>query len=127
MFLNEREPPTRVNNNHKTTFSLADPTPVQKYDYTTQGVRQRQFVEKPLQPAATRQSYQDSDIFGTKTGTEIVQKSALVEKQIKVRENATYGKTDILSTSDARNGTANSNQAVTRNEKNWQSSVFAGP
>jgi hypothetical protein len=126
MFLNDREPPTRVNNNHRTTFQLADPAPVQKYDYQTQGVRQRQFVEKPLQPGATRQSYQDSDIFGTKQGTEIVQKSALVEKNIKVRENATFGKTNILG-NDGGNEPVSANPAVTRNEKNWQSSVFAGP
>ena len=83
MFYGEREPNTRVNNNHKTTFTLSDPAPQQSYDYNTQGVRQRQFVEKPLQPGATRQSYQDSDIFGTKQGTEIVQKSATVEKTVR--------------------------------------------
>jgi hypothetical protein len=83
-------------------------------------------VEKPLQPGATRQSYQDSDIFGTKQGTEIVQKSALVEKNIKVRENATFGKTNILG-NDGGNEPVSANPAVTRNEKNWQSSVFAGP
>jgi len=38
--------------------------------------RDRQFVDNPLQPGATRQSYQDSDIFGTKGNSELVQKSA---------------------------------------------------
>lgn len=38
--------------------------------------RDRQFTNNPLQPGATRQSYQDSDIFGTKGGSELVQKSA---------------------------------------------------
>lgn len=64
--MNEKEPHQRVNNNHKTTFNFADPQPVQSYDYKNQGVRLRQFEDTPLQPAATRQSYQDSDIFGTK-------------------------------------------------------------
>ena len=38
--------------------------------------RDRQFQDNPLQPGATRQSYQDSDIFGTKGNAESVQKSA---------------------------------------------------
>ncbi len=34
--------------------------------------RDRQFTNMPLQPGATRQSYQDSDIFGTKGASETV-------------------------------------------------------
>ena len=57
MFMNQKEPGQRVNNNHKTTFAFEQPAPKQNYDYGTQGVRQRQFVDQPLQPGATRQSY----------------------------------------------------------------------
>lgn len=56
----------------------------------------------------------------------MVQKSALVEKQIKIRENATYGRSNVLGL-DADNNSTNGNATMTRNEKNWQSSVFAGP
>lgn len=54
MFMNEKEPNSRVNNNHKTTFGFAEPEAKQQYDYGTQGVRQRQFRDQPLQPGATR-------------------------------------------------------------------------
>lgn len=45
-------------------------------EHTQKQRRDRQFVDNPLQPGATRQSYQDSDIFGTKGNSELVQKSA---------------------------------------------------
>lgn len=57
MFMDSKEPGIRVSNTHKTTFAFADPEPSQKYDFNTQGVRQRQFRDQPLQPGATRQSY----------------------------------------------------------------------
>lgn len=41
MFFDEREPGKRLNNNHRTTFALADPEPKQKYDFKNQEVRQR--------------------------------------------------------------------------------------
>ena len=38
--------------------------------------RDRQFAGNPVQPPATRQSYQDSDIFGTKGAAETVQRAS---------------------------------------------------
>lgn len=47
--------------------------------------RDRQFTDNPLQPGATRQSYQDSDIFGIKGNSESVQKSAQAKQDIRMR------------------------------------------
>jgi len=80
-----------------------------------------------VQPAATRQSYQDSDIFGYKAGAETVQKSAYVDNSVKQRSNGTFT-SNVFGGSD----NVNSNEFVgagnvTRDEKKWQSTVFAGP
>lgn len=50
----------------------------------------------------------------------------MVDKQVKVRENATW-QSSVTFNADESNGTSNASKAVNRNEKNWQSSVFAGP
>ena len=89
-------------------------------------MRQRQFVDQPLQPGVTRQSYQDSDIFGTKKGTEIVQKSAMVQKDIRVRDNATF-KSNVMAEAPTNAVSIHNASNVKREEKNWGSSVFAGP
>ncbi len=57
----------------------------------------------------------------------MVQKSALVEKQIKQRENATFARSNVLGTAEDSNEVPQGSAAVKRDEKNWQSSVFAGP
>ena len=90
MFFDNREPGVRQNNTTKTTFAFSDNEGKQNYDYNQQFNRQRQFNGNPVQPPATRQSYQDSDIFGYKAGSEVVQKSAQEEKAWKERNNATF-------------------------------------
>ena len=47
-----------------------------KVYYKNENVRQRQFEGNPITSGVTRQSYQDSDIFGNKTVSEVVQRSA---------------------------------------------------
>ena len=49
-----------------------------------------------MQPAVTRQSYQDSDIFGTKKGAETVQPSAYAQREMRVRNNDTYKTSNVL-------------------------------
>ena len=94
-------------------------------------MRQRQFVDQPLQPGATRQSYQDSDIFGTKPGSEIVQKSALVTKEHRPRYTNTFARSDVIGNADdatkLTDGKIHNAQTVVRHDKNWASNVFAAP
>ena len=72
MFFDNKEPTTRVSNTHKSTLTFAENSTKQNYDYNSQFTRQRQFNGNPVQPAVTRQSYQDSNIFGYKEGSETV-------------------------------------------------------
>ena len=63
-----------VRSNGTTSSSIKWDTPsgAQPYDFNSRDNRAKQFVNTPLQPAASRQSYQDSDIFGTKGNFETV-------------------------------------------------------
>lgn len=59
-----------------------------------------------------------------------MQKSALVEKQIKQRQTATFARSNVLgNVEDAGANTVAIHNAsnVKRDEKHWGSSVFAGP
>lgn len=47
----------RQNNTFKSNFSFNAPATSQPYDYKGQSNRNKQFVDTPLQPGATRQSY----------------------------------------------------------------------
>lgn len=91
-------------------------------------MRQKRFEDKPLVSGATRQSYQDSDIFGTKQGSEIVQKSALVQKNVKQRNTNTYAPSDVMGNNESAHkhtdGHIHNAQIVTRVENKWQSNVF---
>ena len=129
MFFDNREPNTRVNNTTKSTLNFNESSNKQDYDFNSQFTRQRQFNGNPVQPAATRQSYQDSNIFGYKEGSETVQKSAANnEAAQRTRENATT-KSNVFGgdSSKANNYTINGAQNVTRQDKNWESNVFKGP
>lgn len=66
-------------------------------------VRERQFKGNPVQPPAVRQSYQDSDIFGTKGKSEVVQRSALASasSSIRERQSRTYARSDVLGNDQA--------------------------
>lgn len=58
----------------KSNFSFGQHAPHAKaVEHESKIRRDRQFTDNPLQPGATRQSYQDSDIFGTKGNSEVVQ------------------------------------------------------
>ena len=63
--------------------------------------RDRQFQDNPLQPGATRQSYQDSDIFGTKGNSESVQKSAQANKDIRQRQSNTFARSNVIGNDEA--------------------------
>lgn len=93
-------------------------------------MRDRQFVGNPLQPGATRQSYQDSDIFGTKGASEVVQKSAQAAKDPKMRQSNTFARSNVLGNDEAalkmKDGDLH-HPISTRVENNWQSNVFSGP
>ena len=64
------------------SFNAAGPH-ARAQEHNQKQVRDRQFKGNPLQPGATRQSYQDSDIFGTKAGSETVQRSAQTVKDLR--------------------------------------------
>ena len=93
--------------------------------------RDRQFVGNPVQPPATRQSYQDSDIFGTKKGTEVVQRAATADKNsFRQRAQNTYARSNVLGNDVAANklNDGDIHHAITtRQENQWKSKVFAGP
>lgn len=93
-------------------------------------VRDRQFVNRPEQPAVVRQSYQDSDIFGTKKGRETVQPSATSNGlDMRMRESRNFAPSDVLGNEDraVKQLDGNLHHAITtRNEPNWSSNVFAG-
>ena len=92
--------------------------------------RDRQFVDNPLQPGATRQSYQDSDIFGTKGDSELVQKSAQASKDLRMRQSNTFARSNVIGNDEAAlkqsDGTLH-HALSTRKEENWRSDVFGGP
>ena len=75
------EPPSmRYTNTTKSTLFTGPTT--KGYDINKQDLRTKKFEGTPLTSGPTRQSYQDSNIFGTKRGTELVQKSALMTKEV---------------------------------------------
>jgi len=53
-------------------------------------------VDNPVQPGATRQSYQDSDIFGIKGQVESVQRSALSSKEMNMRSSNTFAQSNVM-------------------------------
>lgn len=70
----------------KSNFSFAANAPHSRaIEHESKLKRDRQFQDNPLQPGATRQSYQDSDIFGIKGNSEVVQKSAQNNKDLRMR------------------------------------------
>ena len=119
---------SRLNNNVKTTFTFAEPQKLQKWDFQGQDNRGKQFTDTPLQPGATRQSYQDSDIFGTKQGSETVQKSAYNTKNVKTRQQNTFASSNVLGVqADAEQSkpVLNKNYGqIARKEEKWSSHVF---
>lgn len=92
--------------------------------------RDRQFTNLPLQPGATRQSYQDSDIFGTKGNSETVQRSAIQSKAQRERQSNTFARSNVIGNDEAalkqRDGALH-NAISTRKETKWESNVFSGP
>lgn len=126
-----RQPAQRNNATYSSNFSFAaqQGTTQQTYDNKSAASRGKQFTNTPLCSAATRQSYQDSDIFGTKAGSETVQKSATVVKETKGRHTNTYARSNVIGNDDAatkeRDGAMHA--PVARKEGNWKSSIFAEP
>ena len=115
----------------KSNFSFGQSAPhARAVEHDSKAVRDRQFKGNPLQPGATRQSYQDSDIFGTKTGSETVQKSATQQKSVKERQSNTYARSNVLGNDQAalKDSDGLLHHALsTRDEQNWKSNVFSGP
>ena len=111
----------RINNNYSTTFKMGEPQPAQHYDFHSMENRTKQFKDTPLQPGATRQSYQDSDIFGTKAGSETVQASAYANREVKTRVTNTY-QSNVMTAHDPLQPLDVNH--VTRDEAKWQSNVF---
>ena len=90
-------------------------------------VRDRQFAGNAVQPPVTRQSYQDSDIFGNKTNKGTVQPSTFSpKKESKMRQSNTFASTNVFGATDTESQNQARN-AVTRKEGRWESTVFAGP
>ena len=74
------------------------------------------------------QSYQDSDIFGTKQGGETVLKSAQKEVVNRPRNQNTFSRSNVLGNDDAATKMKDGglhNAVSTRKENNWNSNVFA--
>lgn len=122
-------PKLRYTNTHKSNINFE---PSQStFDYKSTEIRQKRFEDKPLVSGATRQSYQDSDIFGTKSGSEIVQRSALVQKDIKQRNTNTFAASDVMGNNElahkCTDGHIHNAQTVTRQHDKWQSNVFGDP
>ena len=126
MFLHDPKP--RGNNNSRTTMAIGVPS-VQVSDSRPMKARTSKFVDSPTKAAATRQSYQDSDIFGTKRGKETVQPSAYSQKEQRTREVKTF--ISKVVTSDERSLNIEKNvfhkDPGHRLENRWTSTVFAGP
>lgn len=122
---------TRTNGTTNSNIPFGIGAKEQEYDFNSQGVRQRQFQGNPIQPGATRQSYQDSDIFGTKVGSEIVQKSAMAQKDVSMRQSNTFARSNVIGNDEAAikktDGNIINGSNVVRHDKNWQSNVFGGP
>lgn len=76
----------RSQNTFKSTFSLAAPITNAAQKVQSKNTRDRQFAGNAVQPPAVRQSYQDSDIFGTKGGRETVASGSTVVKEVKKRQ-----------------------------------------
>lgn len=115
----------------KSNFSFGQNAPhARAVEHDSKMKRDRQFVDNPLQPGATRQSYQDSDIFGTKGDSELVQKSALNAKDLRMRQSNTFARSNVIGTDEAalkmQDGALH-HPISTRKETNWKSDVFSGP
>ena len=117
-------------------MTFEQPKPAQPYDFNTQNRRQNQFADTPLQPGATRQSYQDSDIFQNKGNTETVQKSAMMTKEMRERGQNTYTPSNVMGNQEHAHkntdkefsyGLNKKTGNVARDEAKWQSNVFAAP
>jgi len=81
----------RINATNTSNFGFTESgNPVGEQAARMKANRERQFVNNPVQPGATRQSWQDSNIFSTKTDTDSIQKSAMVQRPIKERSSQTY-------------------------------------
>jgi hypothetical protein len=115
----------------KSNFNFAASGPYARaVEHESKIKRDRQFTDNPLQPGATRQSYQDSDIFGTKGNSEIVQKSSMQDKDIRMRQSNTFARSNVIGNDEAalkmRDGALH-HPISTRQEANWKSDVFSGP
>lgn len=84
-----------------------------------------------MQPPATRQSYQDSDIFGNKSNAATIQPNQFSpKKEGKVRQSNTFAKSDVLGQDEGavKKGDGALHKPIsTRKEGKWESSVFKGP
>ena len=90
-------------------------------------IRDRQFVESATKPGATRQSYQDSDIFGYKRGNETVQKSATKGKDLRGRSSNTYAMSNVMGNNEhvaKKIDTERKPKPVSRVEEKWDSGLF---
>jgi len=112
---------------------------IEKYknEVDSKSKRDRQFANTPFQPGATRQSYQDSDIFGTKGGRETVQNN-IDQKSVKQRDINTFSKSNVLLNQEDHEvrdkdftnmgmGGDFGKHHISRQERKWESNVFAGP
>ena len=126
---------TRDNNTFKSNVGFTgsnndatgQPSALEHYRKAT---RDRQFVGNPVQPGATRQSYQDSDIFGTKGKAETVQRAVTAgTKDSRLRQSNTFARSNVMGNDEPalKQGDGNIHHPITtRNERNWNSNVFAG-
>ena len=65
-------------------------------------MRDKQFKGNAVQPPATRQSYQDSDIFGNKSNTATIQPNQFSpKKEGKMRTTNTFARSNVLGRDDA--------------------------
>ena len=115
----------------KSNFNFAESGPYSRaVEHESKMKRDRQFVDNPLQPGATRQSYQDSDIFGTKGDSETVQRSSMAQKDLRQRQSNTFARSNVIGNDDAATKMADGElhkPISTRQEANWRSDVFSGP
>ena len=116
---------TRQTNTFKSHINFQQPKEYPKaLEHYKQNVRERQFKGNPVQPPAVRQSYQDSDIFGTKGRSEVVQRSALASASASIRErqSRTFARSDVLGNDQAADKVGDGmlhHPITTRQEKNW--------
>lgn len=94
-------------------------------------MRDKQFKGNAVQPPATRQSYQDSDIFGNKSNTATIQPNQFSpKKEGKMRTTNTFARSNVLGQDDAAAKKTDGqlhNAIGSRKEARWESTVFGGP